>query len=352
MNSVSKYIELLIQMLEIPSLSRQESERADFLQDWLLKEGFCLQRKANNLVITKGHDPQQTRIMLNSHLDTVPPAEGWHTDPFVPDFKNNRVTGLGSNDAGGSVVSMIAAYSNLVEMGLADTAVLVISAEEEVSGVNGLSMVIPDLPNLQLAIVGEPTSLQPAVAERGLMVVDARANGTAGHAARNEGDNAIYKAMADIDAICQMIFTKRSKWLNPPSVNVTMIRAGTGHNIVPASCEFVIDVRSNDCYTNEELLDIFRAKCQSELIPRSTRLKSSFLSEEHFLFEVLADLQLKPFGSPTLSDMALLEVPAIKIGPGESSRSHTANEYIGHKEISAAIGLYTLLLEKTIKRLQ
>lgn len=351
MNNISKYIELLMQMLEIPSLSRQESQRADFLQNWLKNEGFFLQRKANNLVITGGKNPQQAMIMMNSHIDTVSPTEGWKTDPFVPLLQNDRLTGIGSNDAGGSVIAMIAAFGNLVEMGLAGNIVLVISSEEEVSGENGLSMVIPDLPDLKLAIVGEPTSMQPAVAERGLMVIDAKSKGTAGHAARNEGDNAIYKAITDINDIRQITFKKRSKWLSDPSLNVTMIHAGTGHNVVPSSCEFVIDARSNDCYSNEALLDLLRTNCQSELKPRSMRLKSSSLPEGHPLFEVMERLQLTPFGSPTLSDMALLEVPAIKIGPGDSSRSHTANEYIRIPELSMAVDLYTALLEKTVKRL-
>lgn len=351
MKSISKYIDLLMQMLEIPSLSRLENQRAEFLQEWLQKEGFSLKRSANNLVITGGNDPQQAIIMMNSHIDTVSPAEGWNTDPFVPFLKNDRLTGLGSNDAGGSVVAMIAAYTNLVEMGMAGSIALVISAEEEVSGEKGISLVIPDLPNLKLAIVGEPTSMQPAVAERGLMVIDAKARGAAGHAARNEGDNAIYKAITDINGIRQITFANRSKWLTDPSLNVTMIHAGTGHNVVPSSCEFVIDARSNDCYSNETLLDLLRTKCQSELKPRSMRLKSSFLPEGHPLFEVMEQLQLTPFGSPTLSDMALLKMPAVKIGPGDSSRSHTANEYIRIPEISVAVDIYTALLEYTVKRM-
>ncbi len=349
MTKILKYVDLLIAMLGIPSLSRQEVRRVDFLQDWLTNEGFYLQRKGNNLLITGGGDPKDATIMLNSHSDTVSPSDGWETDPFVPVLQKTRVTGIGSNDAGASVISMIAAFANIVKTALADKVVLVISAEEEVSGENGLSAVLPDLKNLKFAIIGEPTSLQPAVAERGLMVVDALAKGVAGHAARNEGVNAIYKAITDINRIRDLSFEKRSKWLDVPSLTTTMIHAGTGHNVVPASCEFVIDVRSNDLYSNEVLLDSLRNVCQSELIPRSMRLKSSFLPPDHPVFKVLKELQLLPFGSPALSDMALLDVPAVKIGPGDSSRSHTANEYILIPEINKAVELYTVLLDNTLK---
>ncbi|MEX0981848.1 MAG: M20/M25/M40 family metallo-hydrolase [Bacteroidales bacterium] len=344
-----KYIELLLQLLAIPALSRKEEIRADFLENWLKKEGFTLKRTGNNLVVTGGNNPALSTILLNSHMDTVAPGAGWKSDPFVPLSEEGRITGLGCNDAGASVISMVAAYRNLVERNMADRVVMVISAEEEVSGKNGLSSVIPELPGLKFAVVGEPTSLQPAIAERGLMVVDAVAKGTAGHAARDEGENAIYKAMTDISVIREIVFNRPSEWLPDPSVNVTVIHAGTGHNVVPARCEFIIDVRSNDHYSNKMLLDLLKNRCSSELTPRSLRLNSSFLNKNHPLFELFGKMNLIPFGSPTLSDMALLDIPAVKIGPGDSSRSHSANEYIYISEIEQAVDLYTNLLEEILK---
>ncbi len=349
MSDAGKYIELLLQLLAIPALSRKEKLRADFLEKWLKREGFSLKRTGNNLVVTAGNNPAQSNILLNSHMDTVAPGGGWKSDPFVPLSEEGRIIGLGSNDAGASVISMVAAYNNLAERDLADGVVLVISAEEEVSGEKGLSSVIPDLPGLKFAVVGEPTSMQPAIAERGLMVVDAVAKGVAGHAARNEGENAIYKAMTDISTIREMVFSKPSEWLPDPSANVTMIHAGSGHNVVPDKCEFVVDVRSNDQYSNKKLLELLQSHCNSELISRSLRLNSSFLSKNHPLFEIFGKMNLKPFGSPTLSDMALLDIPAVKIGPGESSRSHSANECIYISEIEQAVGLYTKLLEEILK---
>ncbi len=350
MSVSGKYLELLLELLAIPALSRNEEKRADFLENWLKKDGFSLARIGNNLVVTAGNNPALSTILLNSHMDTVAPGAGWQSDPFIPLSEEGRITGLGSNDAGASVISMVAAYRNLAERNLADRVVMVISAEEEVSGENGLSSVIPALPGLKLAVVGEPTSMQPAIAERGLMVVDAVATGVAGHAARGEGENAIYKAMTDISTIRKMVFNKPSKWLPDPSVNVTMIHAGTGHNVVPDRCEFVVDVRSNDQYSNKELLEFLKSHCSSELIPRSLRLNSSFLNKKHPLFEIFGKMNFKPFGSPTLSDMALLDIPAVKIGPGESSRSHSANEFIHISEIEHAVELYTTLLKEILKQ--
>jgi acetylornithine deacetylase len=343
-----EYIELLIEMLSIPALSRKEESRADFLENWCRKKGLTLMRTGNNLVVTGGEDPASASVMLNSHMDTVSPGNGWDSDPFVPVTDNGAITGLGSNDAGASVISMISAYLDLVERKMANKIVLVISAEEEVSGENGISAVLPALRNLKLAIIGEPTSMQPAVAERGLMVIDAMAKGVAGHAARNEGENAIYKAMTDINTIRNLTFDEPSEWLSSPSVNITMIDAGTAHNVVPAICKFVIDVRSNDRYPNKRLLNLLKAKCNSELSARSLRLNSSFLTQGHPVYKILFQLGLTPYGSPTLSDMALLNVPAVKIGPGDSARSHTANEYIRVSEIDHAVEVYTALLEKIV----
>jgi len=349
MTVLEKHIDLLVQTLAIPAMSRNEETRAAFLQRWLVKQGFTVIRNRNNLVITGGNDPAKATLLLNSHMDTVAPVAGWTTDPYLPVNGNGRITGLGSNDAGASVVSLIAAYRHLVEKGMAGQVVLVISAEEEVSGTHGITSVLPLLPALEFAVVGEPTGMQPAVAERGLMVLDAAASGISGHAAREEGENAIYHAMDDIEKIRGLKFNEHSDWLWDPSVSVTMIQAGTGHNVVPDTCEFVIDVRSNDKYTNERLLEILTAECASQLVPRSMRLRSSSLSKEHPAFRVIETLGMQPFGSPTLSDMALLSFPAVKIGPGDSARSHTANEYIFIAEIEEAIDRYTAFLERLIK---
>lgn len=349
MTVLEKHIDLLVQTLAIPAMSRNEETRAAFLQRWLGKQGFSVIRHRNNLVITGGNDPAKATLLLNSHMDTVAPVAGWTTDPYLPVNGNGRITGLGSNDAGASVVCLIAAYRHLVENKLADQVVLVISAEEEVSGTHGITSVLPLLPALEFAVVGEPTGMQPAVAERGLMVLDAVASGISGHAAREEGENAIYHAMEDIEKIRGLKFDEHSDWLWDPSVSVTMIQAGTGHNVVPDTCEFVIDVRSNDKYTNERLLEILKEECASQLVPRSMRLRSSSLPKEHPAFRVIETLGMQPFGSPTLSDMALLNIPAVKIGPGDSARSHTANEYIFISEIEEAIDRYTAFLELLIK---
>lgn len=349
MKNAKKYINLLMQMLAIPSLSREEETRAGFLQSWLEKEGLNVKREKNNLIITKGRDPSEATILLNSHIDTVPPGEGWISNPMVPVIKEGKITGLGSNDAGASVVSLIAAFLELEKNKQSEKIVLVISAEEEVSGKNGISSLLEQLPTLKFAIVGEPTGMKAGVAERGLMVVDAVGKGVPGHAARSEGVNAIYKAIDDIERIRSIRFSDHSNWLKDPSISVTMINAGIGHNVVPGKCEFVIDVRSNDNYPNERLFEILKNNCTSELTARSMRLKSSCLSQGHPVYKLLEKLDLEPFGSPTISDMALIQLPSIKIGPGDSARSHTANEYILIQEISDAIGVYKKLINEILK---
>src|SRR6056297_1456766 len=348
MSGSDKYMQLLLQILAIPATSRKEETRAAFLHKWLLEQGLTATRSGNNLVVTGGNDPARATLLLNSHMDTVAPVAGWTSDPYLPVEKNGRIIALGSNDAGASVVSLVAVYQHLVEKQLADQVVLVISAEEEVSGKHGISSVIPALPDLEFAVVGEPTGMEPAVAERGLMVIDGVASGISGHAARDEGINAIYSALQDIGQIRELMFKKHSEWLRDPSVNVTMIQAGTGHNVVPDTCEFVIDVRSNDKYTNERLFEILKGACESQLVPRSMRLRSSALKKGHAVYGVIETLGMKPFGSPTLSDMALLDIPAVKIGPGDSARSHTANEYIFVAEIEAAIDRYATFIEHII----
>jgi len=339
------HIDLLMEMLSIPAVSRAEQQRADFLESYLKKAGFGLSRIHQNLLLG---DPEAKGpvVLMNSHLDTVPPVEGWESDPHSPVLEGNKITALGSNDAGASVVTMLTAYGIMKDKLRGDfNLLMLISAEEEVSGEYGISSVLPILGKVEAAIVGEPTGMHPAVAERGLMVLDAEVKGRAGHAARNEGLNAIYEAMEDIRSIRELTFSNESLWLPEPVANVSMISAGTRHNVVPDVCRYVVDVRSNDRYGNEDLLEIIRSVCKAELIPRSTRLKPSSLDPEHFLMQAIHNCHFEPFGSSTLSDMALIPFPSVKMGPGDSARSHTAGEYILISEIEEGIGKYCLFLD-------
>ena len=354
MSQEVSYIDLLMEMISIPAVSRKEKERSDFLEGYLKGLGYGVTRIHNNLLVGNwGSEDTRPRILLNSHLDTVSPAEGWESDPFMPEMKGEKIIGLGSNDAGASVVTLIAAYHKMqprLEKQL--NLMLLISAEEEVSGANGISAVLTQLGHLDGAIMGEPTAMQPAVAERGLMVLDGEVRGKAGHAARNEGENAIYKAMKDIDSIDCLNFINSSEWLPEPGAQVTMISAGTNHNVVPDVCRYVVDVRSNDKYGNEMVLEMIRSACLADLTPRSTRLKPSGLNGDHFLMKTIAGCGLKPFGSSTLSDMALIPYPALKMGPGDSARSHTAGEFIFTSELDQGVEQYGIFLETMIDFLE
>jgi acetylornithine deacetylase len=345
MRGLIPYIDLLLEMLSIPAVSREEKKRSDFLENYMKGLGWPVTRIHHNLMVGDPDAPG-AGIVLNSHLDTVPPVDGWESDPFSPLVKGEKIIGLGSNDAGASVVCMLAAYAQMKEK-LSEhiNLMLLISAEEEVSGNHGMSAVLPIFEDLEAAIVGEPTGMAPAVAERGLMVLDGELRGKAGHAARNEGQNAIYAAMKDMEAIRQLQFVEESEWLPPPGAQVTMVSAGTHHNVVPDLCNYVVDVRSNDRYGNEQLLEMIRLVCQAKLTPRSTRLRSSGLDSDHFLMKASHAAGLKPFGSSTLSDMALIPFPAIKMGPGDSARSHTAGEYILKSELEQGVSAYCRFLE-------
>lgn len=336
------YTDLLMEMLHIPAASRHEQERSDFLEGYLGQLGYDMKRIHNNILVGEAsiHD-QRPRILLNSHMDTVSPAEGWTGNPFVPLVEGDRIVGLGSNDAGASVVTLIAAFHSMQPLMAGHVnLMLLISAEEEVSGSNGITSVLTELGHLDGVIVGEPTEMQPAVAERGLMVLDGEVRGSAGHAGRDEGQNAIYLALKDIQSIEKLKFEEDSEWLPLPGAQVTMISAGTHHNVVPDVCRFVVDVRSNDRYGNEALLELIRSKCMAELTPRSTRLKASSLATDHFLMETIRSCGLKPFGSSTLSDMALVPFPSVKMGPGNSARSHTAGEFITVAELDRGVAVY------------
>ena len=341
---------LLQQLIATPSISRDEQKAADIMQNHLQINGFQPQRNGNNVwALSTGFSEQKPTILLNAHIDTVKPVNGWQHDPFQPSLEGNRLYGLGSNDCGGGLVALLQVFMALCKEEEKASSrpynlIYLASCEEEVSGKNGIESVLPLLPPISFAIVGEPTGMQPAIAEKGLMVVDATAHGKAGHAARNEGDNAIYHALTDIAWIQQHQFPKQSALLGPVKTTVTIINAGTQHNVIPDTCTFTIDVRSNECYTNEEIFDILQANMQSELHARSFRLSSSSISEEHPFVKQCKALGMKPFGSPTLSDQALMRFPSLKLGPGESSRSHTADEFILVSEIEQAIDIYLQLL--------
>ena len=341
-------VELLKQLISTPSISRDECKAADIMESYMKSKGLTTQRHGNNVWSQSSvFDPQLPTILLNAHIDTVKPAAGWKHDPFVPTLEGDILYGLGANDCGGGLVSLLQVFLAFEsELSHKDfNLVYLASCEEEVSGKNGIESVLPMLPPISFAIVGEPTGMQPAIAEKGLMVIDATAHGKAGHAARNEGDNAIYHAMQDIQWLSTWKFPKQSDLLGPVKQTVTIINAGTQHNVVPAECTFTIDVRSNEFYSNEELFDYFQKNLKSELKARSFRLGSSHIPEDHPFVVRCVKKGLKPFGSPTLSDQALMKFPSLKLGPGESARSHTADEFIKISEIGSAITLYLDLLK-------
>ena len=336
---------LLNSLIGIPSLSREEEAAADFLQNYIEETGIMTGRSGNNIwCISPMFDLNKPTILLNSHIDTVKPVNGWRKHPFTPKAENGKIYGLGSNDACASVVSLFQVYRHLSTTEQAYNLIFLASCEEEVSGKNGIESV-PQLPPIALGIVGEPTEMQPAIAEKGLMVVDVTAHGKAGHAARNEGDNAIYKVLEDIRWFRDYRFPKESPLLGPVKMSVTQINAGTQHNVIPDICTFVVDIRSNECYSNEELFNEISTHIKSEAKARSFRLNSSHIDAGHPFVRRAIQLGRVPFGSPTLSDQALMKFPSVKMGPGKSSRSHTADEYIMVSEIEEAIGLYIELLD-------
>lgn len=346
---ISEAIDLLKGMISIPSVSRDEQAVADYFCHQLEGMGIGYRRHGNNIWCVPDHfDVQKPTILLNAHLDTVKPVPAWTKDPYTPEEVNGRIYGLGSNDCGGGVVCLLQVFRILSKVDENYNLVYLASCEEEVSGKNGIESVLPLLPKISFAIVGEPTGMQPAIAEKGLMVLDLTAHGKAGHAARNEGENAIYKAMEDIQWIKTHAFPKQTDLLGPVKTTVTIIQAGTQHNVVPDTCQFTVDVRSNECYTNEEIFDEIVKNVKSEVKARSFRLSSSSIPADHpFVLRAKA-MGRVPFGSPTLSDQALMRFPSLKMGPGESSRSHTADEFIEIKEIEEAIPLYLQLLHGLI----
>ena len=339
---------LLKELIAIPSVSREEAQAADCLQRYIELQGMETGRKGNNVwCLSPAFDLKRPTLLLNSHIDTVKPVAGWRKAPFAPTESNGRIYGLGSNDAGASVVSLLQVFLALCRTAQPYNLVFLASCEEEVSGAGGIESALPLLPPISFALVGEPTEMQPAIAEKGLMVLDVTATGRSGHAAREEGDNAIYKVLDDVAWFRDYRFPRVSPLLGPVKMSVTQVNAGTQHNVIPDRCTFVVDIRSNECYTNEELFAEICRHIHCEAKARSFRLGSSHAPEGHPLVQRAIELGRVPFGSPTLSDQALMPFPSMKMGPGKSSRSHTADEFIFIKEIEEAIGLYLSLLDGT-----
>lgn len=345
-------IKLLQELIATPSVSREEDKTAALLKSFFTAHHISFQEKANNIwAFNACFDSAKPTILLNSHHDTVKPNPGYTRDPFSADIEEGKLYGLGSNDAGGALVSLIAAFRYFYHQpDLRYNLCLAATAEEEISGLNGIELIVPELGDLDFAIVGEPTEMHLAIAEKGLMVLDCVAHGVAGHAARDEGDNAIYKAIKDIEWFRTYRFPRESEVLGPVKMSVTVVNAGSQHNVVPASCNYTVDVRLTDAYRMEEVLEIIRSHVSSEVKPRSMRLKPSSIDKNHPI--VLAGIEIgrNTYGSPTTSDQALLDIPSLKIGPGFSGRSHMADEFIYVREIQEAVSIYITLLNKIITK--
>jgi acetylornithine deacetylase len=338
-------IELLIQLIQTQSFSREETGTAAILEQFLTQHGIPAQRRGNNVWTTsRSLDPHKPTILLNSHHDTVKPGVAWTYPPFGAVVEGDKLTGLGSNDAGASAVSLLAVFRYFYDQPTAFNLICAITAEEEVSGANGVKSILPELGTIDLGIVGEPTGMNAAIAEKGLLVLDGVALGRTGHAARDEGDNALYKALDDINWLRTYQFPRVSEMLGPVKMTVTQISAGTQHNVVPDECRYVVDVRPTECYTNEEILEIICANVQADITPRSTHLQSSGLALEHPIVRKAVAMGKITYGSPTLSDQALMRFPTLKMGPGDSARSHAPDEYILLSEIRAGIADYIELL--------
>jgi len=339
-------VDLLKSLIAIPSLSREEEQAAACLRQFLEQQAVVFGTKGNNTwAFAQPFDPAKPTVLLNSHIDTVKAASSWTRNPLEPTEEDGRLYGLGSNDAGASLVSLLHTFLVLREKALSYNLLFLASCEEEVSGKNGAEAVVPELPAIAFAVVGEPTLMHAAIAEKGLMVLDCVVHGKSGHAARNEGENAIYKALPVIDKFRTYQFDKKTDLLGPVKMTVSVIHAGTQHNVVPDRCEFTVDVRSNECYTNEEIYGILKSEMACDITPRSFRLNSSGIDPNHPFVKRAKTLGRETYGSPTLSDQTFMNFPTVKMGPGDSARSHTADEYINLHEIREAIQLYVKLLD-------
>jgi acetylornithine deacetylase len=349
-----KALELLKELIRVPSFSKHEDQTAEKIEAFLRKHETKTHREGNNVwSVSRNFDASKQTILLNSHHDTVKPNSGYTRDPFLPFVEDGKLYGLGSNDAGGPLVSLIATFLYFNEMAeLPFNLVLAATAEEEISGFNGIESIWQLLPKIDCAIVGEPTLTEIAIAEKGLLVVDCLSKGKAGHAAREEGVNAIYESLRDIEWFRKFQFQKVSPTLGEVKMSVTMINAGLAHNQVPAECHFTVDVRVTDKYTLEEVLATIERNVSCEVKARSLRLRSSGIDDHHFLIQSATKLGKKLYGSPTTSDQALIPVPSIKMGPGDSARSHSADEFIYVSEIREGVDSYIELLQVAGCRLQ
>lgn len=343
-------VQLLKQMIAIPSFSKEEHGTARLLQSFLQQKGITAQRYMNNVWARNLHfDVAKPTLLLNSHHDTVKPNAAYTKDAFCPSVEDSKLYGLGSNDAGGCLVSLLATFLYFYDRhDLNYNIIFAASAEEEISGKDGIEALLPHLGKIDAAIVGEPTSMQMAIVEKGLLVLDCINHGKAGHAARDEGENAIYKAIKDIEWFSNYKFEKESELLGPVKMSVTLVNAGTQHNVVPAQCGFTVDVRVNEHYAHEEILETIAQNVSCEVMPRSVRLRSTAIDNTHPLVVAGESLGLKTFGSATLSDKSLMPFPALKMGPGESARSHTADEFIYLNEIEEGINTYINLLKQLL----
>ena len=351
---VDDAVELLKALISTPSVSRDESRAADVMQRYMTGWGLEPRRVNNNLIIEpERFDENKPTLLLNAHIDTVKPAATWTRDPFTPTMEGDVLYGLGSNDCGGGLVSLLQVL-RILRSGEAGEVpynlVYMASAEEEVSGENGVRLALSSLPHIDVVLIGEPTGMQPAVAEKGLLVVDVISHGKSGHAARNEGINAIYLMLPDLQWIKDYKFQKVSDLLGPVKMTATVIHAGVQHNVIPDTCEVMVDIRFNELYSNKEIFEIMQKNLKNEVRAHSFRLNSSRIDPSHPLVRNCVALGMTPYGSPTLSDQALMPFESLKIGPGDSARSHTADEFIKISEIEDAIKKYIQIITNVPER--
>jgi acetylornithine deacetylase len=341
---------LLKQLISTPSPSKQENQVAQLIADFLIAKGILINRHLNNIwVVHPDFRAGRFTLLLNSHIDTVKPSSSWTFDPYTPTESNGRLYGLGSNDAGAPLVSLMATFLYFSQHdSIPFNLIFAATAEEEISGHQGIESIVDRLGKIDLAIVGEPTKMELAIAEKGLMVLDCKAKGRSGHAARNEGLNAIYEALNDIEWFRNYTFEKTSDVLGPVKMSVTQINAGTQHNVVPDTCSFVVDVRTNEYYSNSQALQIIRDHVSCETEARSLRLNSSSIPPDHPLVLAARQMHIPCYGSPTTSDQAVIPYTSVKMGPGDSARSHTADEYIGLAELINGIETYIQLIERMV----
>ena len=344
-------LELLKRLIATPSTTGSEQEVSAILKADMERHGYkpeCI--GLNLLCYGHSYDPAKPTILLNSHMDTVKPVAGWTRDPFTPTIEDGRLYGLGSNDDGAGLVSLLYAFYELDSKPQSYNPLFLATVEEERNGQNGMKLAVQSLPKVDVALIGEPTGMQPAVAEKGLMVLDFTVHGKAGHAARNEGINALYRATELIEKLRAFKFDKVSDLLGPVKFTITMINAGTQHNVIPDTCTFTADVRTNEMYSNHEVFEIIKGLLPEwcDVQARSFNLNSSRIDASHPIIRKAVSMGLVPYGSPTLSDQAILDCPSFKMGPGDSARSHTADEYIGLQELEYALPVYMKLLDGLI----